>query len=349
MTGLLLLLGTTLQAQIAMPDTVCVGTTKTYQVNSPGVPSTYSWKLNGIDQPSTGNSITITWTASGIYQLTVQEHAANGCDGDIRAGTVVVNPVPVANAGPDLIACFNTPVTLQGSGGTAFQWTPPTYLSDPGIARPVATLPRSGTYVYSLQVSNGLCRSANSDTVFVTILPEARVFAGRDTAIALGQTLQLNAQDLSGSGFNRYAWSPSQGLSNPFVANPVASFSSIPGPDGVKYTVLARDANGCSAQDDIIVKVFTRADIYVPTAFTPNGDGKNDLALAFPVGIREFRYFSIFNRWGELVFTTRDALRGWNGIWKGIAQSSYSYVWQAEGVDYLGNVIYRKGVVTLIR
>jgi len=68
-----------------------------------------------------------------------------------------------------------------------------------------------------------------------------------------------------------------------------------------------------------------------------------------PAGIRELVFFRIYNRWGELVFMTNDASRGWNGIYKGQPQDSNVFVWEAKGVDYNGNVIFKKGTLTLIR
>src|SRR5688500_2446456 len=79
-------------AQIGMPDTVCVGTTRTYSVNDPTVPSTYTWTIDGVTQASVTNTITITWSTVGQFLVTVQERSADGCDGDIQSGIVIVNP-----------------------------------------------------------------------------------------------------------------------------------------------------------------------------------------------------------------------------------------------------------------
>src|SRR5688572_19873734 len=78
-------------AQSTMPDTVCVGINKTYRVNDPTVPSTYTWKIDGVIQTSTTNEMSVTWNTAGIFSISVQEHAIGGCDGDIRTGTVYVN------------------------------------------------------------------------------------------------------------------------------------------------------------------------------------------------------------------------------------------------------------------
>ena len=252
-------------AQIAMPDSVCVGTSRVYKVNDATVPSTYTWKVNGVTQTSTTNQISITWTNTGTFQLTVQEHSAGGCDGDLRSGLVYVIAPPVPNAGPDQTVCFGTPVRLNGSGGALYQWSPPTYLSSTNIANPVATLPFAGTYRYILNASssNG-CKSSGSDTVLITVQPEAKVFAGNDTLIAISQPLQLNAVDVNNSGFTQYRWSPSFGLNSGQIKNPVAILNS-----NITYTVTVQTAEGCTASDDIVVKVFAAPESTCPMPLRP--------------------------------------------------------------------------------
>lgn len=333
-------------AQVAMPDTVCVGTSRVYKVNDASVPSTYTWTVNGIIQPGSRHEFQMTWTIAGIYQLAVQEHANNGCDGDIRTATVYVLPTPVANAGPDVILCYGKTLRLNGSGGLVYQWSPSMYLSNPSIAAPLVTLPGEGIYTYVLNVSANGCPAPKPDTVRVTMLPPVRVFAGNDTMVAVNQSVQLIAQDMTNSGFTSYQWSPSLGLNNARIRSPQAILNNL---GSATYIVTARTAEGCEASDDIKLTAFGKADLYVPTAFTPNGDGKNDQAIVIPAGIRELVFFRIYNRWGELVFMTNDASRGWNGIFKGQPQDSKVFVWEAKGIDFNGNLIFKKGTVTLIR
>lgn len=332
-------------AQVAMPDTVCIGTSRIYKVNEATVPSTYTWKIDGVTQASTRNELSITWNVAGTFLLTVQEHANNGCDGDVQSGLVYVMPAPVANAGPDMVVCFGIPYRLNGSGGNTYLWSPSTYLSETTAANPRVNIPFAGTYNYILNVTSRFgCKSLSGDTVILTILQPVNIFAGRDTSIVINQPLQLNAADVGNSGFINYTWSPSFGLNNPFINNPVAIIDRT-----TRYLVIARTGNGCVAQDEIEVKVFVKADLYVPTGFTPDGDGLNDFAKVIPAGIMELKYFRIYSRWGELVFTTSDASIGWNGVYKGQKQNGNVYIWVAEGIDYKGNKIFRKGTVTLIR
>ena len=337
-------------AQVAMPDTVCIGTNRTYKVNDASTPSTYTWKVNGITQTSTKNDINITWNTSGVDTITVQEHAINGCDGDIRTGLVYVLPPPVPNAGADQVICFGSTTTLNGSGGGIYAWSPPNYLSATNIPRPVVNAPFAGVYRYVLDVTNAFgCKATTKDTVTITVLPEAKLFAGNDTAVAVNQPLQLNAVDVNNSGFISYLWTPSSGLNSTVVKNPVAIFNSTIGNNGITYRVTGRTAAGCIATDDITVKVFVKADIYVPNAFTPNGDGLNDVIRPILAGIKELKYFRVFNRYGEMVFTTSKPGEGWNGIYKGDRQNAGGFTWMAEAIDYNGNIIRKNGVALLIR
>ncbi|MFC0776391.1 beta strand repeat-containing protein, partial [Terrimonas alba] len=104
-------------AQMAMPDHVCVGTTKTYSVNDPSVPSTYTWKIDGVTQATTTNEITITWNTPGEFLITVQERSADGCEGDIRSGTVYVYP-PAATSETITICETQLPYIWNGQNLT---------------------------------------------------------------------------------------------------------------------------------------------------------------------------------------------------------------------------------------
>jgi adhesin/invasin len=94
---------------------------------------------------------------------------------------------------------------------------------------------------------------------------------------------------------------------------------------------------------------FAPINIYVPRVFTPNGDGNNDVLKPILVGIKEFHYFSVYNRWGNLIFTTEDANRGWDGTFKGVPQPVETYLWIAEGIDVKGSKIVQKGMTSLVK
>jgi gliding motility-associated-like protein len=91
------------------------------------------------------------------------------------------------------------------------------------------------------------------------------------------------------------------------------------------------------------------SDMYVPTAFTPNNDGLNDLARPIMLGMRSLTYFRIYNRFGELVYSTTEIGKGWDGVYKGKGQDAATFVWYAEGITFKGQVKKKKGYVVLIR
>ncbi|GAC1439312.1 MAG: hypothetical protein NVSMB63_04540 [Sediminibacterium sp.] len=169
--------------------------------------------------------------------------------------------------------------------------------------------------------------------------------AGRDTAVVANQLLQLNAV---APGASRFLWSPLTGLNDPRIANPVAQLGTDI--DSISYLVRASDINGCYGEDGITVRIYRSApEIFVPTAFTPNGDGRNDVLKPITAGISQLRYFRIYSRWGQLVFQTTELNKGWDGSLNGVKQPGNTYVYETEGVDYQGRIVFRKGTCVLIR
>ena len=112
---------------------------------------------------------------------------------------------------------------------------------------------------------------------------------------------------------------------------------------------MVMDDIGCFDLDTVKLRVLEGPTFYVPSAFTPNGDGLNDIFRPTAVGIAKLEYFSIFNRWGELVYETHDINQGWDGIYKGVKQPIGNYVWKLKGTDRKGVLKVMKGNVVLIR
>lgn len=164
-------------------------------------------------------------------------------------------------------------------------------------------------------------------------------FAGNDIIAAAGQPIQLNA-----TGGISYEWTPSTGLSATDIANPVANNMV-----DRTYYLRAFTPEGCESFDTISIKIYKGPDIYVPTAFTPNGDGRNDVLRPVAVGISIFDYFAVYNRYGQLVFKSSNPNTGWDGKVKGGDQQTGSFVWMVSGTDFRGNKIFKKGSVLLIR
>jgi gliding motility-associated-like protein len=249
-------------------------------------------------------------------------------------------PYPQSFAGPDTTICYDDTASLHGRiVGSSFNWAPAVSLLNAGTLSPSAFPRRPTDYILSAYDTLG-CPKPGRDTVRVFVLDEIFAFAGRDTAIVVGQPLQLNA-----SGAEFFEWTPPLGLSRTDVGNPVARLNS-----NATYYLRAINEQGCFDLDTINIKVFkTRPDIFVPNAFTPGGRRNNLFRPAATPGISHLEYFRVYNRWGQLVFTTTEIGRGWDGTIGGKAQNAGTYVWVVQGKDYTGETITKKGTMVLIR
>jgi gliding motility-associated-like protein len=260
----------------------------------------------------------------------------------VRADSVrvTVDPGPMVQTSGDTTICSGASVVIAGnvSNGDKFAWTPVTGLSNAGVARPVARPATTTVYVLTVTDVSGCIDTAS---LMVEVTPPVVLSAGNDTNLLLGQTISLGAV---GTPVTRYAWSPATALSDPTAANPVARPSQ-----DITYTVNAETANGCSGDASVTIHVFSRADIFVPSAFTPNGDGHNDLFRAVPVGIKSFGHLTVYDRWGRLVFKGNGPDQGWDGTLGGVPQEAGAYVWTASGIDLAGHPVLRRGTVVLIR
>ncbi len=256
---------------------------------------------------------------------------------DIRIRTV---PYPNANAGLDQTICFGFSAQLNASGGSSYSWSPAAFLNNRLIPNPVSINPTANIrYIVSVTDTFG-CPKPARDTIFVNVAKITADAGPRDTSVVLDQPLLLNA-----TGSNNYLWSPAQWLSSTTIHNPV----SLPQND-IEYIVRVSNNFGCFDYDSIRVHLYKLdAGLYVPTAFTPNGDGKNDIFRPIILGIKSLDLFRVYNRWGQLLYSGTDAEKGWDGTFGGKGQDPATYVWYAEATDYRNRKVKKKGYVVLIR
>ncbi|MEO6723073.1 MAG: PKD domain-containing protein [Ferruginibacter sp.] len=255
--------------------------------------------------------------------------------------TIRTVPYPQLRVSPDTLICFGDSAPLLATGGSIYKWTPSTFLTATNISNPVSVKPTKDTR-YNVTVSDVLgCPKAVDSNVWVRIYPVVQANAGpRDTSIVIGQPLALNA-----SGGDNYSWTPPTWLSNPTISNPVG-FPE----DNILYKLQVSTTPGCLGTDSIFVKVFkVPPSFYVPTGFSPNNDGRNDIMKPIMLGMRSLKYFRVFNRWGQMLFSTSQQGRGWDGMFKGSPQDPGTYVWMVEGETYTGEIIKKQGTVILLR
>jgi len=274
-----------------------------------------------------------TGLEGGTYQGVVKDD--HGC---VATLTVMLEGRyhVVADAGRDTSVCPGGSVVLRGAGGDTYAWTPAEWLDDPSSPTPVATPAVPTDFI--LTVSSHGC--SDRDTVHVGIFPVHGLDAGPDTSVVEGGSVVLQATE---EGFVTWSWSPAEGLDNTsgprVTARPAVT---------TVYHVEAVTVEGCYEHDSVVVEVVRR--LFIPSGFTPNGDGTND---TWHFGHGEYYpdiVVEVFNRWGKRVFYSRgyDSSKEWDGTYRGKALPSgtYYYVIRLNDIHHTPPLT---GPVTIIR
>lgn len=208
------------------------------------------------------------------------------------------------------------------------------YLWQNGSSQPNFTVDGLGTYTVLVKDDH---QCVGSDTIVIdTYRTAPNDFLPADTMICPGARISIK----SSSEFTRYLWNDGS-----FQASNIIS---VPG----LYSLEIEDQYECIGKDSILINQMANCAIkvWVPTAFSPNNDGLNDILLPIIAG-EIFDYgFRIFNRWGEIVFSTRDRYQGWDGSYKGAQQDGNTFIWVLTYRDRQSSVLTeQKGTLTLIR
>ncbi|MBS1643523.1 MAG: PKD domain-containing protein [Bacteroidetes bacterium] len=259
--------------------------------------------------------------------------------------TVRIRTKTIATASPGTEICSGDTVVLEASGGTRYQWIPSTGLDSPNTAHPHASPDSTQHYLVVVQLA-----SCIPDTVAVELIvhPTPTVSAGADQSIIAGNKVQLQA--LGSSFITQWLWSPTEGLSCTGCAAPEASPKQ-----STTYVILASTEYDCRAQDSVHVTVVCdNSQVFLPNAFTPEGNGVNDVFYPRGRGLKVINYFRIYNRWGELVFERSnmqvdDRTQGWDGKKNGKLLSPDIYVYTVDAVCDTGAPIKWQGDVLLLR
>jgi gliding motility-associated-like protein len=326
------------------PDPLCAGEPITLIDSSAvayGTVNRWDWTIAG--NPSTDRMPVIPGgLTSGSHSVTLQVRTQEGCISAPVTVNLDVRPKPDATISGNQDICAGIPIRLTGipapGSPTIGKWY---WRFSSGIDSSGAQFNRTfntaGRYPVHLQVrgSNGCLSGAVTDTIRVF---ETRAFAGNDTLIAAGIPFQLQ-----GSGGVSYLWSPPFGLDDPTLAKPTITIDR-----DMEYVLTASSPAGCSSTDTVRVRVFKGLEIYVPTAFTPNGDGLNDILRAIPIGLK-FNYLRIYDRWGNLVFQTTDHRQGWDGSFRGKRMPAGTFGWTVSASTSDGRLINKHGTLQLIR
>ena len=207
------------------------------------------------------------------------------------------------------------------------------------VQNPVHVYKTGGVYSVMLIAHN--VKNCADTTVKQIFIDNFKPFAGNDTIIVKGEKVQFNAV-----GGIDYLWSPPDNLSDTTIFDPIGFF---PDTGHFIYSVHVISPYGCMGYDTILVTVVNQAAFFVPSAFTPNGDGLNDYFRPVAVGYRNLNYFRVFNRWGQKIFFSTNLETGWDGRYEGKAVDMGTYFWEISFTDRFGKEGTMKGDVTLIR
>ena len=319
--------------------TICFGTS--VQIGSPGMPgNTYIWTpAENLDDPNRPDPVASPDAPITVYHLLVID--SNGCQNRDSITIYMLDPITV-DAGPDVEICYGDTVQLSSTFDEryAYVWSPAYNISDSTSPDPYVW--PDSTIIYTVTVidtSVYACGTASDQVqVIVHPLPNVRVVPEVDT-IARGESVQLVA-----SGGVQYEWYPAYGLDNSGVYNPIAS------PDTTTvYYVRVVDVYGCVNWDSAIVYV-REPEVWIPNAFSPNGDGLND-----DIGVEGYGFvmydFRVFDRYGGLVFYSNDPGIRWDGTRLGTGEPcpEGAYIYRFKGVLSDGRTVEMEGIINLIR
>jgi gliding motility-associated-like protein len=317
--------------------TIC--RTDSYQIQTVSDALSYKWTpSNFLDN----DAIKRPTATPAISEITYRVIGNIGKCQSKDSVTIKTVPYPKVVAGKDTTICFGDNAIIYANGSINYNWTPSTYLTSTNTQTTNVIKPLGDIQYIVAGTDTFGCPKPRYDTVWVKVFPKVLASTGiRDTSIVAGQSLQL-----FGSGGNIYNWSPATGLNNATAQNPIATpFSDI------EYKlIVTANPPGCSGRDSVRIKVYQLPpSLYVPTAFSPNKDGLNDIIKPIPLGMKSIRHFKIYNRWGQQVFYTNQFNKGWDGTYKGNPQDPGTFVWEAEAENFKGEIIKLKGTVVLIR
>ena len=314
------------EPQAVLHDTIiCAGTSVQLIADDADV---YSWHVaNGITTLDVQDP-TVTPTVPTLYIVDLI-NACGPLTDSAFVDLIFVQPA----AWPDTLVCPGVPVELHATGGEHYLWTPAAGLNNDTLADPMAIPPESTTYTVVVTDANGCSASAEAH---IDLRPWPTVEAGPDVIIDFGMSVQLTA-----TGGGTLTWSPSTWLNDSTSASPTSQPE-----ESITYTVTVTDVDGCKNTDALVI--ILNGSLFVPNSFTPDGDGFNDLFGALGKDLREVELL-VFNRWGELIWSTSQLDGRWDGTYQGVDSPIDTYVWKVKATELSGRERQAVGHVNLLR
>jgi gliding motility-associated-like protein len=312
---------------LSLDDTILVCNGDTVQLSTLGG-SNYSWSpVNVLNNANISSPLVFPDSTILVY-VSFQD-SISGCPGNDSVYFNVNYFDSISVSGTDTI-CLGDTAYLFATGSDSCWW-------NSGIMSNAIQSTPLTTSEY-LVWSNNMCGS-DTDTFVVTVIVPPVADAGADQVINYGESGSLHGQ-----GGISYMWSPSGSLDCPDCQNATASPSQT-----TIYTLMVTDSFGCVGIDSMLLELKYMDTLFVPNLFSPNGDGHNDVLYVRTFGVFENIHFSLYDRWGKLVFETFDENIGWDGYYNGAIQPLEVYVYYLVANTLDGKTIQQKGDITLMR
>lgn len=274
-----------------------------------------------------------SYTSSIIISDTVRS-VVTGCDSIIYLTIIQVNQKPIMQVNGNTTICKGDSIQLKASSATATINWPGYGTNDSITVRPVVTT----NYTAIATDTNGC---TNSIDVTVYVQDFSLVVFAIPSSVLSGQPVFL--QTVSLLPYTITSWQPSA-----LFQNGMLKTQRLIADSSLQIMVTGKTASGCKDTAYVFIPVIPFDDVYIPSGFTPNGDGRNETVKVFGTGIKEID-FKIFNRWGQLVFHSNDKNKGWDGKLANVLQPAGTYVYVVMGKKINRQIVEKKGTVTLIR
>lgn len=324
----------------------CFGNNQFNFINSSTLPAgtmQYLWSF-GDGTTATTRDATHSYTVPGNYTVKLVVESGKGC-ADSTTQTVTVLKYAFADFDVEP-ACIDMPLPLfnrtinTSNSVLQYLWDFGNGYSTP-VQTPVYSYPAPGIYKLKLSVSTVQCpQTVHVKEVNLVIDAPVSGIRYPDESAVTNFPEQLDARPIG----NSVLWTPPTSLDYPTSYRPKFS-GLVP----QQYLIQLKTVTGCVTVDTQYVKVRKKIEIYVPTTFTPDGNGLNDYLRPVLMGFVKVNYFRIFNRWGKLLFQMQSDRPGWNGKVDGKAQDLQTVVWMIEAVDVDGVTHKRQGTTILYR
>jgi gliding motility-associated-like protein len=302
---------------------------------STGVAS-YEWHYE--DKISTLPNPLFRFPGKGVFPIKLIVTDSNGCQ-DSLIKPLTVDYAPFVIAEKDTIICPGGFAVIRAVGGISYSWSPAgsldNPLSDVTKARPGETT----TYIVVAKDSSG-CTDKDSVTIAVRAAPPVDAYSEGDAVSCNNSRVHLHAQ-----GALHYTWSPGMYCNDSTASSPVVTPVRT-----TLFTLTGIDDWGCTNTDTITVYSAKDAEVFIPTGFTPNGDGRNDAFRPITYCDFELSEFRVFNRWGQCIFFGFSNKHAWDGLQNGkpAELGVYFYFIRGHKISTGEEIIY-KGDITLIR